>query len=76
MSEQTSMVDMEQKLAADASGAYRDELLQSLAGERSALRRTMDAGLPPEEYEQASRLMAGVDAATRVVETLWKTVHR
>ena len=76
MSEQATVVDMEQKLAADSSGAYRDELVAGLATERSSIRRQMDAGLPPAEYEQATKLLAGVDAATKVIETLWKTAHR
>ena len=59
MSEQATVVDMEQKLAADSSGAYRDELVAGLATERSSIRRQMDAGLPPAEYEQATKLLAG-----------------
>lgn len=70
-----TVVDMEARLQADASGAYRDELVSSLAGQRSAIKKQIDAGLPPAEYEQANKLLAGVDAATKVVQTLWKTVH-
>ncbi|HVJ69776.1 MAG TPA: EscE/YscE/SsaE family type III secretion system needle protein co-chaperone [Caulifigura sp.] len=74
-SEKSTVVDLEARLAADASGAYRDELVRTLAAERSTIKKQIDAGLPPAEYEQANKLLAGVDAATKVVQTLWKTVH-
>lgn len=74
-SDKPTVVDMEAKLAADASGAYRDGLVNSLASERATIKKQIDAGLPPAEYEQANKLLAGVDAATKVVQTLWKTVH-
>lgn len=70
-----NVVEMEARLQADAAGTYRDELVSGLAAHRAALRRQIDAGLPPAEFEQANKLLAGVDAATKVVETLWKTVH-
>ncbi len=75
MDDKATVVEMESKLAADHSGAYRNQLVENLANERQSIRRQMDSGLPPAEYEQANKLLAGIDAATKVVETLWKTAH-
>jgi type III secretion system YseE family protein len=74
-SEKATVLDMEARLLADSSGAYRDQLVRHLADERASLRRQMDAGLPPAEYEQANQLVAAVEAASKVVQTLWKTAH-
>jgi hypothetical protein len=75
MDEKVTMLDMEQKLAGDASGAYRDKVLASLADDRAAIRRAVDAGLPPADFEQANKVLQGIDAATKAVQTLWKTAH-
>jgi hypothetical protein len=69
------MLDLEGRLIADAGGAYRDSVVNSLATERAAIRRTMDAGLAPAEFDAAGKLLSGIDAATRAVQVLWKTAH-
>lgn len=69
------MIDMEQQLAADRDGAYRDQLARQLTDDRQAIKRTIDAGLPPDEFERASRLLAAHDSALQVIATLWSTAH-
>lgn len=69
------MVDMEQKLAADHDGAYRDQLTRQLTDDRQAIKRTIDAGLPPDEFERADRLLAAHDGALQVIATLWSAAH-
>ena len=74
-SERVKMLDLEERLIADAGGTYRDSLVNSLAGDRAAVRRAMDAGLAPAEFDAAGKLLAGIDTATRAVQVLWKTAH-
>ena len=69
------MVDMERKLADDRNGSYRDQVCRELAEERAALKRRADAGLSPDEFASASRVLAAYDSAERVIRTLWSTAH-
>lgn len=71
-----TMVDMEQRLAEDASGAYRDELLNTLAQERQALKRQVDGGLAPDDFAKANAVQAALEAAEKVVSRAWASRQR
>jgi hypothetical protein len=69
------VVDLEASLAADKSGALRDDLCAKLAAERTALRRTIDAGLPPDAFRTAQEYHDAYVAAERVVLGFWRQEH-
>lgn len=69
------MVELEQRLADDTSGACRDQLCESLHSEAARLKRGMDAGLPPEEFEKARQVAAALNQAAAVVERYWRLEH-
>lgn len=75
MSEKTYVIDMERQIAEDKSGSYRDSLCQELSTDRVAVKRALDSGLPPAEYEATNRLLTAIDASMKVVRTLWSTAH-
>ena len=70
------MVDLEEKIASDASGELRDELCSDLVNEQAALKQRIDQGLPPDEYEKAQRLTAALESARKVVQSMWTLAHR
>jgi hypothetical protein len=69
------VVELEAQLADDASGELRDELCSALAKDRSVLRRTIDAGLPPDEFNMAQVVHDAFAAAERVVNDYWRQSH-
>ncbi len=66
---------MEQRLAEDQDGAYRDSLCRAFRGELAKVKRQLDSGLPPDEFQQASRLTAALETAISVVERIWRVEH-
>lgn len=69
------VVELEAKLAADASGAFREELCKLLADERAAIRRVIDGGLPPDEFQVVQAYHDACAAAERVVTGCWRQSH-
>jgi hypothetical protein len=73
------VLDLEAKLAGDASGALREELCRALADERIGIRRLIDGGLAPDDYQTAQAYHDACAAAERVVVGCWRqaqTAHR
>lgn len=75
MNTPTRILDIEEKLAGDADGSYRNSLCDSLRSELSAVKRHIDAGLPPDEYQEASQYLAALESAISVVERAWQAEH-
>lgn len=71
----TYMVDMEKSLKEDKDGSFRDQLVRQFDDELAALKRQVDRGLPPDEFEQATRLQQALTEARSVVEILWNSEH-
>lgn len=69
------LVEMESRLAADAAGAYRDQLLQRFGAEQQSLKRQIDGGLSPAEFEVAQKLTTALDTAGAVVKKVWQAHH-
>ena len=75
MSERTFMVDMEQQLSQDADGTYRDAVCQKLQDELAAIKKQVDAGLPPEDFDRANKVAEALQKAVGVVRLAWKLEH-
>lgn len=69
------LLDMEEGLKKDADGTYRKEIVDQFAAFSSQIKRTMDSGLPPDEFQKWEQLRNGVDAASNVVEKVWGGMH-
>ncbi len=75
MEQEIRMTEMEERLAHDDDGSYRDQLLSLLSEEAVSLKAKMDAGLPPEEFQQAEKVHQALLAARRVIDLQWKAVR-
>jgi type III secretion system YseE family protein len=75
MSEPIALTELEEQLRADASGARKKELEDSLYAALADLRREMDAGLPPDEYQKMSTFKEGLEAAVKTLDTSWTAFH-
>lgn len=69
------LTDLEQNLAADDSGEYRDELCHELDRQAEEVQQQIDRGLAPADYEKAASLQAALRAARHVVEKTWHSEH-
>ena len=65
------MLALEESLAADTGGTLRDELVGRFADQARQVKRTLDAGVPPAEYQTLSKLLAAYEAAGQVVAKAW-----
>jgi len=64
-----AMVEIEERLLADADGSYRKELAEKLAeldGQVQVQLRAMNA---PAEYGRLNQLAKGIEAATKVLDS-------
>lgn len=70
------LLEVEDRLAADSTGAERDAILARLGRARGEAKRNLDKGLPPVQATQWSSLIAALDAAEVVVRRVWAHLHR
>ena len=75
MSDTTTWFDIQERLAADSGGAARGAVEQDLQTLQQALKRKLDAGVPPAEFERLTTLLDGVTAAGEVVANIWRSYH-
>jgi len=69
------MLDMEAKLMKDKGGSYRKEIMDRLSEYSAQVKKALDSGLSPAEFQDANRLKDAVDAASTVVDKVWKSIH-
>jgi hypothetical protein len=69
------VVDLERRLAADDTGAARDELVDALTAETVDVNRRLAVGMEPDDFRAAQAWLAGCAAATRVVRGFWQGAH-
>jgi hypothetical protein len=62
----------QERLSADKQGVALRELRDYLAGKQAELRRLLDAGSSPEDYEVHQKLLAAVEAADAASTTFWE----
>lgn len=70
------LLEIEDRLAADATGAERDAILTRLGRVRAEAKRNLDKGLLPAQAMQWKSLLAALDAAEVVVRKVWARLHR
>lgn len=66
---------LEGELQADRHGALRRQLLDELSQQAGAIKRALDGGVAPADFERARRLHAAFAAGTTVVEKVWQRFH-
>ena len=67
--------DTERLLAQDEDGAERDALIEQLRNAELGLKREIDAGVPPSEFDKLERMRSGVVAADEVLRQIWAGYH-
>lgn len=62
------MLDIENNLKNDSTGAYKREVLEKFNTLGMEVRTELNKGLSPEEYDKLSELLQAVEASISVVE--------
>jgi len=75
MTSRMRLLDIENRLAEDSSGNYRDEVCDQLRTDAREVKRRIDSGLTPDEFQDAGRYLAALEAAISVVEQAWRFEH-
>ncbi len=66
---------LEDELQADRQGVLRRQLLENLSQHASQIKRVLDGGVAPAEFEVVYNLHNAVSAAATVVEKVWQRFH-
>lgn len=74
--EQLFLSSIEEHLAQDSDGKYRDEVMKTLFSEALRLKAQKDKGASPEEFTRIDNILTGVVAAAEVVEKRWQQLHK
>lgn len=69
------LLDLEERLAADAAGWERDSLLARLRQARLQAKQDLDRGVPPAEYKRLMALVEACDSAIALVPQLWRRIR-
>lgn len=72
--EQFKKLELIERLSNDRDGAQLKELLARLNAGKASVRKQLDAGVSPQEYQGLTSLAAAYDAALAVLPTLWEKV--
>ncbi|MFO1349187.1 MAG: hypothetical protein U1F68_00310 [Gammaproteobacteria bacterium] len=70
-----NFLPMEDELRNDAQGVLRGRLLDDLAQQSGKIKRILDSGVAPAEFERWYSLHAAVAAATATVDKVWQRFH-
>jgi type III secretion system YseE family protein len=68
--ERARLLGLEDALAADEGGRHLAHLHAELEAGRREVRRRIDRGLPPEEFQRQTRLREAIEAAEAVIDKL------
>ena len=63
-----SQQDLFQRIASDTDGTVRSEALARIRDKAQAVKRALDAGVSPAEFQVLSKVQSGLAAAEKVVD--------
>lgn len=69
------LIELQERLAADASGAERMKIEAALAALRQAARQRMDAGVAPADYRRLEAIDGAAEASQSVIAAAWTQYH-
>ena len=73
---QVSFTELEEQLRADPSGARKKQVEDDLYATLTALRRHMDTGLPPDEFDRMTTFKVGLESALGTLDKSWSSFHQ
>jgi uncharacterized membrane-anchored protein len=74
--EAVELLEIQAVLRNDADGTAGREMEAQLAQLHQELKRRLDAGAPPDEYNRLAALNEAVVAASQVLAGAWRSYHK
>ena len=75
MSESLHVFELEQLLAEDSQGIVLQQTLKSLDEQLAYVKHRIGEGLAQDDFRAAHEYIKALEAASRVVEKVWKREH-
>ena len=76
MSEIVEPATLLDSLRADPEGAARDSAMKQIEAKRSTIKKTMDSGVAPGEYQTLSKVEKALEESSALVEVMWTHLNR
>ena len=73
--ETPALTELEEVLANDSNGSEFKRICDELIDQETGIKRVMDSGLAPADYQQAVGLNDAVKTAQTVVQSFWNARH-
>ncbi len=68
-------LDLEQKLLDDKNGELKKEMEALLMSNLQEVKRKLDAGLPPKEFNVMKNFQEALESCIRVLNSVWSGMH-
>ncbi len=73
--ERVFFTELEEKLRPDTSGSFKKQVENELYETLAALRRHMDTGLPPEDFQRMTCFKDGLETSLATLDRIWTDFH-
>ncbi|MBW2067587.1 MAG: hypothetical protein JRI31_01720 [Deltaproteobacteria bacterium] len=71
----TTFLELEQKLLSDKSGELKKKMEALLMSNLQEVKRKLDAGLPPREFNVMKDFKEALESCLRVLNSVWGRMH-
>lgn len=68
-------LDLEKDLRNDVNGTYKKTLIDEFTQEAYHIKKTLQTGVKPDEYQKLDQLANAFEAASVVVDGVWQEIH-
>lgn len=68
-------LDLEKDLRNDVNGTYKKTLIDEFTQEAYQIKKTLQNGVKPDDYKKLNQLVNAFEAASVVVEGVWRQIH-
>lgn len=76
MSEAVGPTTLLDSLRADPEGAVRDSAVKQIQAKRSTIKKAMDSGATPDEYQTLSKVEKALEESSALVEAMWHHLNK
>ena len=76
MSEIVAPATLLDALRADPEGAARDSAIKQIEGKRADIKKAIDSGVAPDEFQTLSKVEKALEESSAIVEIMWKHLNK
>lgn len=76
MSEIVAPATLLDALRADPEGTARDSAIKQIEGKRADIKKAIDSGVAPDEFQTLSKVEKALEESSAIVEIMWKHLNK